>query len=150
VLLNGSINGIDVERFRPADAQARAASRTDLGIPHEAFVIGFVGRVVRDKGIAELAAAWRMLREKFADLWLFVVGPIELEDPVPAEVLDSLRSDTRVILHGLDWQTPRLYPAMGPTRPAHLPGRISVHHPRSRRDGSPRRCHAHDRLYRCS
>src|SRR5262249_50111075 len=82
VLLAGSINGIDVERFQPADGQAKAAARAALKMPLEAFVVGFVGRVVRDKGIVELASAWRMLRETFADLRLFIIGPVEAEDPV--------------------------------------------------------------------
>lgn len=112
VLLRGSINGIDVARFQPADARTRAAARTALGIPHDAFVLGFVGRVVRDKGIVELAAAWQVLREMFADLRLLIVGPVETQDPVPAEVLDALRSDARVTLRGLDWETPPLYAAM--------------------------------------
>jgi glycosyltransferase involved in cell wall biosynthesis len=112
VLLGGSVNGIDVERFRPANALTRASARTALGISSDAFVIGLVARVVREKGIVELASAWRTLREMFADLRLLVVGPVEPEDPVPAEVLDLLRSDPRVTLRGLDWETPPLYAAM--------------------------------------
>ncbi len=112
VLLGGSINGIDLQRFQPADARARAAGRAALGIPLDAFVVGFVGRVVREKGIVELAAAWQMLRERFADLWLLIIGPVEPQDPVPAEVLAALRSDPRVTMRDLDWDTPPLYAAM--------------------------------------
>ena len=112
VLLGGSVNGIDVERFQPATTQTRALERVALGIPQEAFVVGFVGRVVREKGIVELATAWRTLREKFADLWLFLVGPVEPQDPIPGEVLKLLRSDARVVLRGLDWNTPPLYAGM--------------------------------------
>jgi len=75
-------------------------------------VVGFVGRVVREKGIVELAAAWQMLRERFADLWLLIIGPVEPQDPVPAEVLAALRSDPRVTMRDLDWDTPPLYAAM--------------------------------------
>jgi glycosyltransferase involved in cell wall biosynthesis len=112
VLLGGSINGIDVQRFQPADARTRAAGRAALGIPLDAFVVGFIGRIVRGKGIVELAAAWQMLRERFADLRLLIIGPVEPQDPVPAEVLAALRSDPRVTMRDLDWDTPPLYAAM--------------------------------------
>src|SRR5262249_54365920 len=43
---------------------------------------------------------------------LLVIGPVEPQDPVPADVLDALRADTRVMMRGLDWETPPLYAAM--------------------------------------
>src|SRR5262249_61598805 len=111
-LLSGSINGIDAERFRPPNALSKASARARLGIAADAFVVGFIGRVVREKGIVELAAAWRKLRETFSDLRLLVVGPVEQKDSVPPEVLNALRSDQRVTMRGLDWNTPPLYAAM--------------------------------------
>jgi glycosyltransferase involved in cell wall biosynthesis len=83
-----------------------------LGLPANAFVVGFIGRLVRDKGIVELSTAWQDLREQFPEMRLLIVGPIEPDDPVPAEVLQRLRSDDRVILHGVDWNTPPLFAAM--------------------------------------
>ena len=86
VLGHGSINGVDAEgRFRPgpeSDA-ARTAERARWGIPDDALVIGFVGRVVRDKGLAELAVAWKGLREQIPAAHLLIVGPVESEDPLP-------------------------------------------------------------------
>ncbi len=83
-----------------------------MGIPLDALVIGFVGRVVRDKGVVELVDAWRRLREDFPRAHLLVVGPAEPQDPVPADTLQALRSDARVHMAGMDWDTPRLYAAM--------------------------------------
>jgi glycosyltransferase involved in cell wall biosynthesis len=115
VLLGGSGNGVDAAgRFDP-DAQgerARAATRSRFGIPADATVIGFVGRLVRDKGLVELAAAWRELRGAYPRLHLLLVGPWEPQDPVPAEVERLLRDDPRVHLAGMDWDTPPLYAAM--------------------------------------
>src|SRR6185503_20857597 len=55
VLGAGSSNGIDVERFAREKWTARAAElRRELGIPPDAPLIGFVGRPVADKGMAEL------------------------------------------------------------------------------------------------
>jgi len=75
-------------------------------------VLGYVGRIVRDKGIVELAGAWAMLREEFPKLHLLLVGPHEPEDPIPANVKARLEEDKRVHFTGANWETPPLYAAM--------------------------------------
>jgi glycosyltransferase involved in cell wall biosynthesis len=111
--LRGSIGGVDAEvRFRPASEADRAAARRSLGIPVEARVIGFVGRLVREKGIVELFEAWQRLRRRMVDLHWLVVGPFEEGDPVPRSVASAMRSDPRVHLVGLSWDTPRFFSAM--------------------------------------
>jgi glycosyltransferase involved in cell wall biosynthesis len=111
--LRGSIGGVDAEvRFRPPSAADRAAARRALGIPVEARVVGFVGRIVREKGVVELFEAWQRLRQRMSDLHWLVVGPFEEGDPVPPSVASAMRSDPRVHLSGLSWDTPRLFSAM--------------------------------------
>jgi glycosyltransferase involved in cell wall biosynthesis len=113
VLLGGSGQGVDATgRFRPPGEEVRRAVRADFGIPPGALVIGFVGRLVRDKGIRELASAWHRLRERRPDLHLLAVGPPEAEDAVPEDVMASLRSDPRVHLTGWTPDPSRLYAAM--------------------------------------
>ncbi len=113
VLLGGSGNGVDATgRFRPLGEDVRRAAREQHHIPPDALVIGFVGRITRDKGVCELASAWRRLRDRHARLHLLTVGVFEDEDPLPDEVVAALRSDPRVHFTGLDWDTPRLYAAM--------------------------------------
>jgi glycosyltransferase involved in cell wall biosynthesis len=82
-------NGIDVRRFdRAAVAADRiAALRTELGIPDDRPVIGFVGRLVREKGVLELFDAARRLRARGLDFRLLIVGPVD------AEMTDALRPD---------------------------------------------------------
>lgn len=115
VLGHGSINGTDAEgRFRPDEASASAglAERGRWAIPAGAPVIGFVGRLVRDKGLVELADAWQRLRVAFPEAHLLLVGPEERQDPIPPEVVQTLRTDSRVHLTGLRWESPPLFAAM--------------------------------------
>lgn len=113
VLHRGSVSGVDAaRRFVPAPAGEGAEARRRLGIPGDARVVGFVGRVVKDKGVATLWAAWRSLREALPDLHWVLVGPVEDGDPVPAAVLAALRADPRVHLLGQDEDTPPLFAAM--------------------------------------
>jgi glycosyltransferase involved in cell wall biosynthesis len=76
VLGKGSISGVDITRFRP-DADARAAVRQGLGIPHEATVFLFLGRLNRDKGVLDLAAAFTRVARTHSGVHLLIVGPDE-------------------------------------------------------------------------
>jgi glycosyltransferase involved in cell wall biosynthesis len=75
VLADGSICGVDTERFRPDD-EARRRVRADLGIAHDALVLLFLGRLNPDKGVLDLAEAFahETLHEKRV---LLFVGPDE-------------------------------------------------------------------------
>lgn len=115
VLLNGSINGVDAEHhFNPRclGEDVRAGIRKKYAIPHEAIVIGFVGRIVRDKGIIELSKAWQKIREEDPNLFLMLVGPIEPQDPIPSEIIRSFESDERVCLVGRTDDIAPFYKAM--------------------------------------
>ncbi len=103
VVGHGSSNGVDATgRFTPNTRSSEEIRRlrSELGIPTDAFVIGFVGRLVRTKGIGELAAVWRTLRDTHPMARLLLVGPFDFVDPVPEELRKELESDPRVHLTG--------------------------------------------------
>ena len=115
VLLGGSSNGVDAqERFNPAqiDVRTRIEICQQYKIPTDALVVGFVGRIVRDKGIIELTQAWTTLREEFPNLHLLIVGPFEPQDPIPLDVEHLLREDTRIHLTGRHQDTSPFYTAI--------------------------------------
>lgn len=112
---SGSGQGVDAEgRFNPArfTDEEKKALRERLGIPGDAIVVGYVGRLVRDKGITELAQAWNALREKHHNLHLLLVGDYEPQDPVPHEIKEQFRSDPRVHLTGWVSDASVYYPLM--------------------------------------
>ncbi len=76
VLARGSISGVDTLRFRP-DAAARERVRRDCGIPPEAVVFLYLGRINRDKGVLDLAQAYAELGAQYQDAHLLLVGPDE-------------------------------------------------------------------------
>lgn len=76
VLGHGSISGVDLERFRADDA-ARTRVRDELGVPQQACLLLFVGRLNRDKGVLDLAQAFARLARDHDDVWLAMVGPDE-------------------------------------------------------------------------
>ncbi len=102
VLANGSINGMDTDRFDPEKfkGDARENIRKQYDISESAVVAGYIGRIVRDKGMKELAEAWLALRDEFPELHLLIIGPFEDEDPVPDEVKSLFHQDPRIHLTG--------------------------------------------------
>ena len=113
VLRAGSINGVDIEAFQPANSasSARWQVRERLKIPHDAIVLGFVGRLVPDKGIAELLSAWQNLRHRFPSMWLLFVGDRESHQPLPLDVERSLQ-DARIHITGFVQDVADYYDAM--------------------------------------
>lgn len=70
---DGSLGGIDTERFAP-DATARRQFRQELGIKDDTLVYLFIGRLTRDKGIRELFEAFDSLAAEARDVYLLLVG----------------------------------------------------------------------------
>jgi glycosyltransferase involved in cell wall biosynthesis len=103
-------NGVDLARFRPADAAARDAIRAELGIVPDDVVIGLVARLVAEKGIPELIEAVEILGPPAR---LLLVGPHDPEkaDALPEALLDRARA-TGGILTGHREDVDRLYAAM--------------------------------------
>jgi glycosyltransferase involved in cell wall biosynthesis len=76
VLGNGSISGVDTARFRP-QAAARSRVRASLEIPSQATVFAYIGRLRKEKGVLDLAAAFARLCATHTDAYLMFVGADE-------------------------------------------------------------------------
>jgi glycosyltransferase involved in cell wall biosynthesis len=112
---DGGCAGVELDRFDPAvrGAQDRRRIREKYGIPPHALLLGYVGRVVRDKGIEELAQSWKVLRERLPDLHLFLCGSFEPQDPVSDDAIRFLTNDPRVYATGeMVGDMPAIYAAI--------------------------------------
>ncbi|MBK9168941.1 MAG: sugar transferase [Bryobacterales bacterium] len=114
LLGDGSMFGISPERFNAVRwRHAREGVRQRYGIPRSALLIGFVGRIVRDKGIVDLASAWPHVRDSDPAIHLLLCGAAEEEDPVPLAVIRSLRACPRVHwTGGMVEEMPAIYAAL--------------------------------------
>lgn len=71
VIGNGSSNGVDTKVFSPESVvKSKNQIREELGIGMDEFVFIFIGRLVKDKGMNELAKA---IKRMAADVQLFKV-----------------------------------------------------------------------------
>ena len=76
VLGNGSVCGVNVDRFQP-NPKCRSSVRQKYGVPDNAVLGLFVGRVTPEKGVLELAQAIRILKQHGVNLYVAFVGPDE-------------------------------------------------------------------------
>ena len=97
VIGGGSGNGIDVSRFADDVLPTRAEARERFGLPADAMVVGFVGRLTRDKGIADLTQVFTSALRQRPDVWLLLVGQFEEGDPLPADVRATVEHDERIV-----------------------------------------------------
>lgn len=99
VLGAGSSNGVDASRFHPPapNCRDRQQLRVTLGIAQDAPVVGFIGRLTRDKGVSELLVAFDAILQSIAACRLLLIGMYEPGDPLPIQTKQRIDSDPRII-----------------------------------------------------
>ena len=93
-------------------SQTRETVRREWDLPPDGLVLGFVGRVVRDKGVHELVEAFERVAPDFPKLHLLVVGSREAEDPIDEDVARRMDRHPRVRCTGFQEGVLRLLRAM--------------------------------------
>lgn len=92
----GNIAGINTAYFSPVAtgiAQSAAELRNRLGLGSEAFLFCFVGRLNKDKGLAELLQAFSALPTR---AHLALIGDLDQTAPVDATTLAAITSHPHV------------------------------------------------------
>ena len=103
LLKNGSCNGVDaMGKFNPEhiDINKLHNMRTSLGINEKAFVIGYTGRLVKDKGIIELVNAYITIYNTNSSFRLLLVGPLEERDALPYNIISTINTHPGIIYTG--------------------------------------------------
>ena len=98
VLLKGSSNGVDLKRFYANNELITKAEmkKKELNISPCSFIFGYVGRIVKDKGIEEVVLAFEKLQELY-DIKLILVGPYEANNPVSHFIVEKIKNNDDII-----------------------------------------------------
>ena len=105
----GSSGGVDVERFSPGTSDQRSR----LGLPPDAHVVGFVGRLTRDKGLPELIEAFETILAVKPEAHLLLVGWFDAsEDGLELDLRSRIKKHPRIHSTGFVADTAPYYRAM--------------------------------------
>jgi len=109
LLGSGSSNGVDVEHFSPGPG----ILRTRLGLPSDAPVVGFVGRLTRDKGLPELVEAFDAIMAAKPLAHLLLVGWFDAaEDALDRDLRVRIKNHPRIHMTGYVADTAPYYRVM--------------------------------------
>jgi glycosyltransferase involved in cell wall biosynthesis len=109
LLGGGSSNGVDMVRYSPGKSDVRER----YGLPADALVVGFVGRLTRDKGLPELVEAFDAILRAEPKAHLLLVGWFDTpEDLLGNDVRSRIESHPRIHLTGFVEGTAAFYRAM--------------------------------------
>ena len=112
ILGKGSCNGIDIvkyDRKNDQELSEKLFKKLDL---KDNYVLGYVGRLVNDKGIIELINAWKIVKKSNQNAKLLLVGPFEDNDKLPSETIEIINSEPSIIHIGLVENTKVYYQLM--------------------------------------
>lgn len=106
-------NGVDTKRFSPSNVQVDL--RPSLGIPADAFVVGFIARLTKQKQPLLMLQAFEQALQKSggidSKLHLLMVGDGELRNDVEALINHSELLQKKVSLQGFRTDVPELLAA---------------------------------------
>lgn len=113
VIGDGSSNGVDGKRLSGQISLSDLDKlRKNLNIPAGVPVVGFVGRLTRDKGINELWGCFTELLQYHRNAHLLIVGGFEAGDPVDPRIAAFLHSAPNVVITGFVSDTSAYYHLM--------------------------------------
>lgn len=109
-------NGIDLQRFDEAavSPESVARARAELGLSPGDKVVGFVGRLVVEKGILELVSAMSAVHERLPNARLLIIGPSDGEKSDAMSRRDARFDPVRqiAVFAGLRSDMPEMYAVM--------------------------------------
>jgi glycosyltransferase involved in cell wall biosynthesis len=109
LLGKGSSNGVDATQFSPGPSSVREL----YGCPPDAPVVGFAGRLTRDKGIPELVEAFEAVLRGAPDAHLLLVGWFDnAEDALGGGIRACIENHARIHCTGFVRETAPYYRAM--------------------------------------
>jgi len=94
--------GIDLSQFIPSEISSsrREEIRRSIGLATGDRIVGFIGRLVREKGLVELFEAYKSLKEKIPNLRLLIVGPMDPEKKDAISIGSERSRDGGYCFHG--------------------------------------------------
>ncbi len=109
-------NGIDIERFKRSNIDRHRIEqlRKQFKLDTNTHIVGFVGRLVAEKGIFELFQAAKIIKEQYSEIKFLFIGPIDKKksDAISPQMAQKYGIDDICIFTGMREDMPELYTLM--------------------------------------
>ncbi len=101
----GTCGGIDaIHKFNPnsLDPLKKDALLRQYNLRSSQFIVGFCGRLCRDKGIVELVEGFTLFLSKYPqyDVILMLIGVFDERDSLPKDTIEEITSNRNIIYTG--------------------------------------------------
>lgn len=103
IINKGSCNGVDAAlQFNRNNLDPKLINdiKFNLKLTSTDFVVGYIGRLARDKGINELILAWDLVKLKNKNSKLVLCGPLDERDPIDIDLYQKIFNDHTILLVG--------------------------------------------------
>jgi glycosyltransferase involved in cell wall biosynthesis len=102
IISSGTCNGVDTEfKFNKSklDKIQIEQTRKKLNVSSDNTIVGFVGRISKDKGINVLVDAWIKLLNTnlYNNITLVLCGPYDSRDPIDVRTRDIIKNEETII-----------------------------------------------------
>ncbi|RIN15159.1 glycosyltransferase family 1 protein [Mammaliicoccus vitulinus] len=91
---NGSSNGLNLNEYRKENNKLDSNLMSEI---QGQFIVGYVGRIVKDKGIEDLLKAFKLLENRFNKVKLMLIGSIEEGNSVSKSDLNYIMENENII-----------------------------------------------------
>jgi len=113
VLWNGSSSGVNLQKFDIKYKEDwRKEIRSKYGIKENSYVMGFVGRITRDKGVNELYATCKKFFQEQSNSVLLLIGVKEEIETIDQELFNWSLNENRIIYCGWTNEVEKYFSAM--------------------------------------
>ena len=113
VIKNGSACGVPFDKF---DASKKDVWRREIralyGIPDNAYVYGFVGRITVDKGVNELFEAYRGIEKENENTYMILIGKKDKVETIVPELYEWAQTRPNVVFCGFQDHVEKYLAAM--------------------------------------
>lgn len=99
----GTCGGIDtINIFNPdfISQCEKSDLKSSLGINEDDFVVGFCGRICKEKGVRELIDGFKLFIQKYPKAKLLLVGAYDTRDILPVEYKNEIEANSNIISTG--------------------------------------------------
>ncbi len=100
IIGNGSVNGVDTEFFKNTlSGEEKLLILKKLNFKEDDFIITFIGRIVKDKGVNELVEVFSKLNKRYNQVKLLLIGDYKNESDLISDKATKIIQNNKSITY---------------------------------------------------